>query len=65
MITVRYNDDLDFHEIYYWCEANCLGLWYTGMDWKNWVLGEHNRMVQFVDKNDAVLFALRWSNARA
>jgi len=64
MITVRYNDDLDFHRVYSWCEENCHGDWYSGMDWNNWVPGEHNRIVQFVDRDDAVLFALRWSNAR-
>ena len=59
--TVRYIDERNFHEVYSWCVNNCQDSFYPGSDWDNWAIGESNRMVQFENEADAILFTLRWS----
>lgn len=48
-------------EIVEWCESNCTGSWFNGMDWSqpNWPV--QTRIVEFADQRDAVLFALVWT----
>lgn len=60
-VTVRVNEDVNLHKMYSWCEENCQGKFYTGTDWYGWQMGKKNSIVQFEQKQDAVLFALRWS----
>lgn len=58
--TIRYSDEYKFTEIYNWCKQNCKNEFYTGSDWINWVSGKLNRIVQFTDEKDAVLFSLKF-----
>ena len=59
-VTLRVPEDFDFHVMYHWCEANCLGDFYIGTDWHNWIPDSKNAIVQFKDQRDAILFALKW-----
>ncbi len=61
LIKVRYPDKHNRVLVHAWLKENAKGEWYNGKDWDNWEVGEENRMVQFAQESDAVLFALRWS----
>jgi len=61
LIKVRYPDEVDFYVIYPWLEENCQCKWYTGCDWDEWVPGAMNRMVEFENEKDAILFKLKWA----
>jgi len=57
--TVRYPANDVPYTVYNWLEDNCQGKFYTGYDWNNTrTLGE--RIIQFENENDAIMFSLRW-----
>ena len=60
MVRVRYSDHCNFYQVCSWCEANCLGKFYVGNDWKNWIPNSQNRMIEFECKEDATLFSLTY-----
>lgn len=60
MITVRYDDNLNFTLIHIWCAENCQGNFYSGRDWYNWTPNKENRIIQFENEKDAILFSLTW-----
>jgi hypothetical protein len=63
LITVPVREELDYYEFWRWCNVNCQGRFYTGTDWdfSVWRPGQQNRIVQFEQEEDAILFTLRWS----
>lgn len=61
MITVRYDDDLNFTLVHQWCAENCRGHFYPGRDWYNWTPFQENRIIQFENEKDATMFILTWS----
>ena len=61
MYRVRYSDEHDFHVVRMWVEDNCRHEHYAGHDWHGWVFNQKNRIYEFHNEQDAVLFALRWS----
>ena len=62
MIKVRYSEDHDYHLVREWTQNNCRGKYYSGTDWEvtTWQVGSKNRIYQFENEQDAILFALRW-----
>jgi hypothetical protein len=64
LIKVRYPDHHNYGLVLAWVEAHCEpGTYRPGTDWADggWVVGERNRMYQFQNEKDAVMFALRWA----
>lgn len=59
--NIRYADTVDSGDVFYWCQHNCRGAWFPSRDWNNWQPSYLNRMMQFTDERDAILFSLRWS----
>ena len=62
MTKVPYPDHHHFSDIYYWCENNCKGQYHHGHNWDylTWQHGAKNRMVEFENEQDAIIFSLRW-----
>jgi hypothetical protein len=69
LIKVRYPDHHNYDLVREWVEAHCEhGTYYPGQSWAdwdgtvgNWVVGGKNRMYQFRNEKDAIMFALRWA----
>ena len=59
--TVPYPEIEVWCSLYSWLEDNCQGKFYTGFDWDSKWEGRPKRIVQFENKNDAVMFALKWT----
>lgn len=59
-IKIRYSDEYGFAEIYDWCKNNCKNNFYSGYDWENWISGQLNRIIEFTNEKDAVLFSLKF-----
>lgn len=61
LITIRLPNRTDDGLVRQWCAQNCIGRYYFGHDWDNWIVGEDNIVCQFESNHDATLFALRYT----
>ena len=62
LIKINYDPRIFYYgDVYCWCSENCLGDFYTGVDWEYSKFGSPARCVEFELESDAVLFALRFS----